>query len=346
MRMNLRRSVAVVAGAMMAVGAATLASADTTGERVAGADRYLTSVAISKKLVPDDVGTVFVASGESYPDAVVAGAAGGAFGYPVLLTEQDSVPDAVLVELERLDPMFIVLLGGPAAVTFGVEEALREYGVVTRLGDENRYGTAVKLSRWAFEPGLRTAYLASGSGFADALSGGVAGARVDGPVLLTDSNELSPETAAHLAEYEPREIVVLGGSAAISEGVAAAAAEFAPVSRLAGPDRYATSAAISSATFKTAATVLLANGTTFPDALSGTPLAAKLRAPVLLVEHDAVPAPVCAEIRRLGPSKVIALGGVKAVSDSTVARATTCAEPALPTPTPGPTTGPTAAPSR
>lgn len=342
MRMSLRRSVAVMAASVMVAGAVSVASAQTTHERVAGADRYLTSVEISKKLVPDLVGTVFVASGESYPDAVVAGAVGGAYGYPVLLTGRNSVPEPVLAEIERLDPMFVVILGGTAAVSRAVEAELGEHGVVTRLGDSNRYGTAVKLSRWAFEPGLRVAYLASGVDHADALSAGVAGALDDGPVLLTAPDRLSPETAEHLAEFNPARIVILGGSNAVTEQVATEAAKYAPVSRIAGADRFSTSAAISADTFTKASTVVIASGTTFPDALAGTPLAAQLRAPVLLVNSDSVPGSICTEIRRLAPTRVIGLGGAAAVSDATLNRARDCAtQPSkAPTPGPSPTVGP------
>lgn len=216
-----------------------------------------------------------------------------------------------------------------------------EIGHVTRLEGPNRYATAVMVSRWGFEPGIRVAYLASGVSFPDALSGGVAGARADGPVLLTDPDQLSAETAEHLAEFEPGRIVILGGVNAVSERVAEEAAQFAPVSRLAGADRYATSAAISEATFRTATRVLLANGNTYPDAFAGTPLAARLRAPILLVSDDSVPGVVCAEIRRLAPTTVISLGGTAAVSDAAVSRASTCALPLVqPEPTPTPTIGP------
>lgn len=339
MRVNLRRTIAAAAAsAIVSVSAVSLASADASRERVAGTDRYLTSVAISTRMVPEVVGTVLVASGEDYPDAVVAGAAGGAYGYPVLLTARDSAPPALLAEIERLDPTVIVILGGPAAVSRAVEEQLAQQAVVTRLGDTNRYGTAVKVSRWAFDPGLRIAYIASGAGFADALSAGVVGARNDGPVLLTDPDVLSPETAAHLAEYQPRQIVLLGGTGAISEAVADAVAEFAPVSRLAGDDRYSTSAAVSAATFRAAKTVLVASGVEFPDALSGTPWAAQLQSPVLLVERDSVSPEVCAEVRRLGAVRVIALGGPAAVSDTVLDRITRQCTGPLPGPTP--TVGP------
>lgn len=345
MRRGLRRLAVSAAAAALTVSGLGLATATTSSDRIAGGDRHGTAVEISKLMTPGSIGTVFVASGESYPDAIVGGAIAGAYGYPVLLTGRTSLSAKVRAELERLEPLYIVLLGGPKAISYAVEDELGKFGHVTRLEGPNRYATAVMASRWGYEPGLRVAYLASGQNFADALSGGVAAARTDGPVLLTKSTQLSAETAAHLAEFKPRRIVILGGEAAVSQRVAEQAAQFAPVVRVAGPDRYATSAAVSATNYTKASTVLVASGTTFPDALSGTPLAAKLRAPILLVKEDSVPTSVCNEVRRLGPSKVIALGGKQVVSDAVIAAAQKCAgpntaKPVQPEPTPTITAGP------
>ena len=346
MRRGFGRGMGLLAAGLLAVSGLSLAAAQTSSERIAGTDRYLTAVEISKQVRPGQVGTVFVASGEDFPDAMVGGAIAGAYRYPVLLTGRSSVPAHVLAEIKRLAPVHIILLGGPKAISSQVEAELGEVGVVTRLQGANRYATAVMVSRWGLEPGIRVAYLASGEGFPDALAGGVAAARADGPVLLTDPARLSAETAEHLAEFKPNRIVILGGPNAVSEHVATEVAKYAPVSRLAGADRFGTSAAISADTFTKASTVVIASGTTFPDALSGTPLAAKLRAPVLLVNSDSVPASICTEIRRLAPTKVIGLGGASAVSDATLNRARDCATPPTmaPNPAPTPTVGPTAPP--
>jgi len=334
-----RGLLAAVAATVTCAIAALPSAAGISTDRVAGPDRYATSVAISQRAFPDGVGTVFLGSGEDYPDALVAGAAGGAYGYPVLLTERDSIPEIVRQELDRLEPATIVILGGEAAISAELEEkAGRDWGAVTRLGGANRYETAVLVSEWAFNRGTPVVYVASGADFPAALSGGVAGALADGPVLLTNPDSLSPATADHLADLGPERIVILGGSEAISDAVATAAGRFAPVSRIAGADRFATSAAVSAATFTDAATVVLANGMDFPDALAGAPLAAALGAPILLVERDSVSEEVCTEVSRLGPEKVMALGGTAAVSDAVLNHVmANCVLPDLPGPKPGPT---------
>lgn len=88
------------------------------------------------------------------------------------------------------------------------------------------------------------------------------------------------------------------------------------VSRLQGPSRYATAAAVSAAAFDTADVVLLATGTAFPDALAGAAVAHQLGAPVLLTDPTTLPAETATELERLSPAMILVLGGGQAVSDA------------------------------
>ena len=118
---------------------------------------------------------------------------------------------------------------------------------------------------------------------------------------------------------KPGRIVVLGGVGVVSDAVKAALQPYTSgaVTRLAGVDRFATSAAISAASFAPGVPVVyIANGLNFPDALSGAPVAGKAGGPVLLVSAGAIPAKVQAELTRLKPGRIVVLGGVGVVSDS------------------------------
>jgi hypothetical protein len=87
---------------------------------------------------------------------------------------------------------------------------------------------------------------------------------------------------------------------------------------VAPPNRTDTAAAVARRTHPDgAATVYLATGWNFPDALAGGPAAAADDAPMLLLRHDAVPEATAEELRRLGPSTVVILGGLAAVSERT-----------------------------
>lgn len=85
--------------------------------------------------------------------------------------------------------------------------------------------------------------------------------------------------------------------------------------RIEGSNRYKTAVAASKIAYKDGAdTVVLATGEVFADALTGTVLAAKENAPLLLTKSAKIQEEVLAEIERLDAGKVIVLGGEVAVS--------------------------------
>jgi putative cell wall-binding protein len=185
-----------------------------------------------------------------------------------------------------------------------------------RLSGTNRYATSAAISRATFAPGVPVAYVASGTDFPDALSAAAAAGTLDGPVLLTRPNRIPAETAAELDRLNPARIVVVGGTGAVSSNVHGDLRAYSSsVSRLAGANRWATSAKISARTFRADVDVVfVANGRNFPDALSGAAAAGVLGGPVLLVKDDEIPSVVADELRRLTPARIVVLGGTTVVS--------------------------------
>lgn len=295
--------------------------------RASGPDRYGTAAAVSSGAYGTGVAVAYVATGADFADALAAGPAAGRQGGPVLLAKRTVLPDATVGELLRLKPERIVVLGGPSVIADSLMASLGAYangGVVTRLGGSDRYATAAAVSADAFPGGASVAYVASGTSFADALSGGVAAGRVGGPTLLTAADEVPDATAAELARLQPAEIVVLGGPAAVSPSVADALVAYASsgtVTRLSGANRYATSVAVSRATTAPGPRVVyLATGQAFPDGLSGSPPAVRDDGPLLLTTTTAIPPDVLAELQRLNPARVVILGGTASISAAIAAQ--------------------------
>ncbi len=93
-----------------------------------------------------------------------------------------------------------------------------------------------------------------------------------------------------------------------------------PMTRLSGADRYATAVAISKNSFSPGIEVAyVALGTNFPDALGAAPAASVFGAPLLLTPSTSVPASVLNELTRLGPDRIVVVGGAGAISNSVVA---------------------------
>ena len=112
----------VIAGGTASVSAAVetgLAAYAPAVARDWGPDRYATAAAISFANF-DPVDIVFVATGRNFPDALAGGAAAGTLGAPMLLVPGNTLPQVVRDELSRLDPLHVIVLGGPSMVSDGV----------------------------------------------------------------------------------------------------------------------------------------------------------------------------------------------------------------------------------
>ena len=286
-------------------------------DRIAGADRYATAVEISKEAWSSGVDSVYMATALNFPDAL-AGSAIATDG-PILLTTGTGIPGVTAGELSRLNPGRIVILGGTGVVSAWVETQLASYtsGPVVRLAGSDRYSTSEAISQHGFPGGASKVYVATGENFPDALAGGPQAANDGAPILLTARDSVPTATWREVQRLDPDSIVILGGSGVVSDAVADQLATVAPVVRVAGADRNSTAAAISQLGNTPPATVVyIATNSNFPDALAGGVLATVDGGPILLVSTGAVPAATATELIRLGPDRIVILGGVGAVSES------------------------------
>lgn len=198
--------------------------------------------------------------------------------------------------------------------TTASSEATRE---LTRVAGGDRYATAAGVSADRFPDGAATVYVSTGGNFPDALAAGAVAGIVGAPILLVSATGVPDATATELRRLAPRTIVVLGGEAAVPPSVEQDLASFAGdgVARLAGADRYSTAVEISRRAFSPGVPVAyVATGGAFPDALAGASAAGRDGGPILLVDRDAVPSVVAAELGRLRPQRIVVLGGRAAVS--------------------------------
>lgn len=298
----------------------------TTTARDAGVDRYETAVKTSQRAFPSTTGgTVLVATGLNFPDALAAAPVTRGEG-PLLLVRTDSIPPVTAGELKRLAPSKVIVAGGSDVVSDSVLAEIQGMvpGVtVQRAAGIDRYETAAALSASAFAPGVPVAYVATGLNFPDALAAGAAGAHFGGPVLLTKGETLQPSTAAELTRLKPKRIVVVGGPDVVSNTTQQQLGSLAPeVVRLAGADRYETARAVTRDMRGTreAAMVALATGTDFPDALSAGPAVAALGGSLVLVGTTLAPG-MAEEVVRNEPALIVAVGGTSVVSDSVLGSA-------------------------
>ena len=198
-----------------AVLSALSAWTDEAPVRVGGADRYAVAAAASRHAFPGPLESVFVASGQVWPDALTGGAAAAIAGSPMLITPADRVPEAVESELRRLAPSRILLLGGPASVGASTEAALSRIAPVERVWGADRYATALAISARFFGSDRPAMMIATGANYPDALAGSAHAITTRGPIVLSSGATLARGTTTELARLRPATAYLLGGTASV-----------------------------------------------------------------------------------------------------------------------------------
>ncbi|MFB2557026.1 cell wall-binding repeat-containing protein [Herbiconiux liangxiaofengii] len=182
--------------------------------RDAGPDRYSASLAISAAEFADGADTAFLATGATFADALTAIPAAAHDGSPVILVagERSNLDSATLAELRRLGVSKVVIAGGPASVSPGIETQLEGLypGSVVRFGGATRFEVAESMNATYF-PEATTAYIATGANFPDALTGGVLAGVNNAPLLLSQAECIPTVTWDRISLWKPGKVTLLGG---------------------------------------------------------------------------------------------------------------------------------------
>lgn len=195
---------------------------------------------------------VIVASGGDFPDSLAGSSLAGVLDCPIVMTSSGELSSTALEAINRLGATEFYILGGTTAVSAAVEAALSARGVVRRLAGPTRFETQLAIYRYGKDNGLwrgNYAIVASGMNFPDALSASPLAFALTAPIFFVNGEgELPQAELDALKELSPREVLVLGGTAVVSDGAFAAingvVARGGSVVRLWGQTRYETSAAI------------------------------------------------------------------------------------------------------
>ena len=210
-------------GALSPAVEAGLRSVGVTPTRIAGTSRYDTAGKIAQELGST---SVFVAPSGGWADAVAVSGLAALTGIPILLVDQDRVPAETALALSSLQPTTITVLGGVSVVSDAVVTALGETGAtVSRLSGANRYETSKAIATVAASSGAdptRT-WVATGTGWPDALAAGPAAAAEGAVMLLVDGASVVAPSSASWFGASPgvHQLVVVGGPASITEQTAA-----------------------------------------------------------------------------------------------------------------------------
>ncbi|MGD6803411.1 cell wall-binding repeat-containing protein [Rossellomorea aquimaris] len=179
-------------------------------ERIAGNDRFSTALAIAAKLPASD--SAVIVNGRNYPDALSIASYAAQYGYPILLSDTDSIESSTLNKAKTYGSNIVI--GGEKAISSKVYKQLK---TPSRISGKNRYETSVNVAKDLDMFG-GFAFVATGTHFADALTGSVLAAYYGEPLVLTTPDSLHAN-ARSLFETYPMGFTILGGESAVSPTV-------------------------------------------------------------------------------------------------------------------------------
>lgn len=196
---------------------------DATITRLAGADRYSTSRLISETAFPTSA-RAYVATGTNFPDALSAAAAAGDRSAPVVLVYGPSptLDAATKAVLQGMDVSKVYIAGGTGVVSSGIASGIDALAGVSvqRLAGDNRYATSVAINKNAFSSAT-DAYLAVGTGFADALAGAALAGSTSSPLFVVEGSCVPAAALSAMASMGVQRIHLLGGTGVLDNNVAA-----------------------------------------------------------------------------------------------------------------------------
>lgn len=300
--------------------------AQTNIVRIARQDRYKTSIEISTRGW-QTAKNIIIVNGNNFPDALCAAPLAKQLDSPILLSPGDSLSEELLSKIKSLQPDNIFIIGGPGAISEDIANTLDSLGNVQvhRIYGNDRYSTSIAVaSYFAATFGFTdNIVVASGEGFADALSVAPIAAEMDMPILLTSKDGFTEVMRQFLVKNNISKTYVVGGAGSISDNTLS---KFPDTIRIWGQDRYETNINIidyfrSTINYNN---IFVASGGEFPDAVTASALVAKQTSALLLTPK--VPSLYSKQflssfITSGGASKVdtlYVLGGTGAVTDETI----------------------------
>ncbi len=269
-----------------------------TVSRLGGADRYATMALVSQAAFPEkgSCGTVIVARGDDFPDALAAAGLAGVHGGQVLLTQTSYLTADAKAEIKRLGADRAFVIGDKHSVSDKAFGEIRSLvgGNASRLGGADRYETALKIYKAGSGGWGKTAIVAIGTKAPDALSASPVAYAMKAPIFLADGNgNLSPAVLGEIAGGGFDTVLIMGSKYSVSASAENSLKKFADTIRFSGSDRYETSQLVADWALRngfTCRNVVVTAGYDgkFADALVASSLGGMSASPLLLADNGSV----------------------------------------------------------
>ncbi|MDR3600487.1 MAG: cell wall-binding repeat-containing protein [Desulfosporosinus sp.] len=187
-----------------------------TPTRIAGQDRYETSLKIAQQI--SSPSELIVTTGEDYPDALSIASIAGVKQIPIILVPKDSIPDAVKNYISSLNVNKTYVIGDSSIID---DSVCNQFPKPERIVGADKYERNIAINKeFNSDFDSSSTCIATGEGFADALTGAAYAAKIDAPIVL----ENSISSTATQNYYQQRlananNIYVFGGTGVVSDSL-------------------------------------------------------------------------------------------------------------------------------
>lgn len=167
-----------------------------------GANRYDTSIRVSKEAYPKGTNNIILVNGTTNIDVILAEPLANKLSAPVLRNPKDKLMAEIKNEINRLKPKNAYIIGGTAAMSKNIEVELKAMKInVKRIYGDNRYTTAIAIAKEinSFE---RIIICNSSNDAQNAMAISAIAAQNKIPILYNDSNtEINTVTYNFIQQY-------------------------------------------------------------------------------------------------------------------------------------------------
>ncbi|WML34939.1 cell wall-binding repeat-containing protein [Clostridium sp. OS1-26] len=175
-------------------------------QRLAGEDRYATSIKIAEKL--GNVSEVIISNSEDFAGSLSVAPISGKNGIPVILVSKDKVSSVVQTYLKKQNIKTTYVLGDKTVITDAVAS---KFPNNKRISGNTRYSLNQNIiNNFKSSMDFNTVYITSGEGFADALSGIGLAVKSGNPIIFA-SNSTNSDMKQLLTGKSINNNIILGG---------------------------------------------------------------------------------------------------------------------------------------
>ena len=294
----------------------------TSVTRLVGERRADTAAKISKEGWTTSTNVILVNGDNKHlVDGLTASPLASAKDAPILLSNNDRLPQETIDEIKRLKASNVIVVGGESAVPQSVIEQVKAIGKnikVQRIDGLNRYETSLNIAKEIDKTkDITKVFIGAGDGEADSLSiSSVAGKDIS-PIILSNKDGLDKNTFDYLKDEKLTDAYFIGGDSKLSDNIIsqvnAITSNDVSKNRIAGERRQDTNAKVIEKFYPSTQLkgIVVAKDLELVDALTVGPLATKKDIPVVIATDNLSKAQEDVLTKKKSPKIYEVGGGIK-----------------------------------